>query len=109
MVLGPIYLFENPSPLQPGSTGRWWRRASEVLLPTAHAHESFFAGGRVLGEWDREVVYDLLGEGGGTRVLGRSPGRSEEHTSELQSRQYLVCRLLLEKKIFSHYKYLSLS
>src|SRR3712207_8191219 len=29
----------------------------------------------------------------------RGPGaRSEEHTSELQSRQYLVCRLLLEKK-----------
>src|SRR3712207_8663104 len=28
----------------------------------------------------------------------RSTGRSEEHTSELQSRQYLVCRLLLEKK-----------
>src|SRR3712207_8035670 len=27
-----------------------------------------------------------------------SSGRSEEHTSELQSRQYLVCRLLLEKK-----------
>src|SRR3712207_7297103 len=26
-----------------------------------------------------------------------SPSRSEEHTSELQSRQYLVCRLLLEK------------
>src|SRR3712207_7287240 len=29
---------------------------------------------------------------------GRHVGRSEEHTSELQSRQYLVCRLLLEKK-----------
>src|SRR3712207_7366637 len=28
--------------------------------------------------------------------------RSEEHTSELQSRQYLVCRLLLEKKKTSH-------
>src|SRR5947209_10753958 len=28
----------------------------------------------------------------------RGGGRSEEHTSELQSRQYLVCRLLLEKK-----------
>src|SRR3712207_8408746 len=27
----------------------------------------------------------------------RTPDRSEEHTSELQSRQYLVCRLLLEK------------
>src|SRR3712207_7961719 len=35
-------------------------------------------------------------------MLFRAPGpmrpRSEEHTSELQSRQYLVCRLLLEKK-----------
>src|SRR5258707_4136665 len=30
---------------------------------------------------------------GGRRII-----RSEEHTSELQSRQYLVCRLLLEKK-----------
>src|SRR3712207_8476140 len=29
---------------------------------------------------------------------GRAQSRSEEHTSELQSRQYLVCRLLLEKK-----------
>src|SRR3712207_8516164 len=28
-------------------------------------------------------------------------GRSEEHTSELQSRQYLVCRLLLEKKNYN--------
>src|SRR3712207_7346557 len=37
------------------------------------------------------------------RLTGRNrtdtvPFRSEEHTSELQSRQYLVCRLLLEKK-----------
>src|SRR3712207_7176740 len=31
-------------------------------------------------------------------ALGRYALRSEEHTSELQSRQYLVCRLLLEKK-----------
>src|SRR3712207_9008042 len=31
-------------------------------------------------------------------VAGEHPDRSEEHTSELQSRQYLVCRLLLEKK-----------
>src|SRR3712207_9021341 len=30
--------------------------------------------------------------------LGAHGARSEEHTSELQSRQYLVCRLLLEKK-----------
>src|SRR3712207_8033079 len=32
------------------------------------------------------------------RQGGRERRRSEEHTSELQSRQYLVCRLLLEKK-----------
>src|SRR3712207_7079748 len=31
--------------------------------------------------------------------------RSEEHTSELQSRQYLVCRLLLEKKKKNNYYY----
>src|SRR3712207_7932575 len=31
-----------------------------------------------------------------------SAPRSEEHTSELQSRQYLVCRLLLEKKTEAH-------
>src|SRR3712207_7201600 len=30
--------------------------------------------------------------------MARTVSRSEEHTSELQSRQYLVCRLLLEKK-----------
>src|ERR1035437_10732379 len=36
---------------------------------------------------------------GGRRCAGQFRlGRSEEHTSELQSRQYLVCRLLLEKK-----------
>src|SRR3712207_8950693 len=37
-------------------------------------------------------------DGGRRGAVGREPGRSEEHTSELQSRQYLVCRLLLEKK-----------
>src|SRR3712207_7311224 len=43
----------------------------------------------------------LLENGGDLRPdrrLLRAAGRSEEHTSELQSRQYLVCRLLLEKK-----------
>src|SRR3712207_8866612 len=34
-----------------------------------------------------------IGAFGGKKII-----RSEEHTSELQSRQYLVCRLLLEKK-----------
>src|SRR3712207_8828843 len=39
------------------------------------------------------------GTGSGRADLtGHTASRSEEHTSELQSRQYLVCRLLLEKK-----------
>src|SRR3712207_7931882 len=37
------------------------------------------------------------------RSSGETSTRSEEHTSELQSRQYLVCRLLLEKKKNIHY------
>src|SRR3712207_7363483 len=36
--------------------------------------------------------------GGPVKRCNTWTGRSEEHTSELQSRQYLVCRLLLEKK-----------
>src|SRR3712207_8738632 len=39
-----------------------------------------------------------LGVGAWTSIPSRTRSRSEEHTSELQSRQYLVCRLLLEKK-----------
>src|SRR3712207_7931353 len=48
-----------------------------------------------------------IGAGGGSIArlgplglpkIGPESARSEEHTSELQSRQYLVCRLLLEKK-----------
>src|SRR3712207_7137457 len=46
-----------------------------------------------------EVCRALREYQGLERVLGRRHGlRSEEHTSELQSRQYLVCRLLLDKK-----------
>src|SRR3712207_8006583 len=46
------------------------------------------------GEGGQEGV-EVGDVGDVTRERGR---RSEEHTSELQSRQYLVCRLLLEKK-----------
>src|SRR5947209_12912381 len=44
----------------------------------------------------RRKVTSLMGIH--SSVWRRWPRRSEEHTSELQSRQYLVCRLLLEKK-----------
>src|SRR3712207_8015247 len=43
----------------------------------------------------QEQMRERLAE---VREGARRPPRSEEHTSELQSRQYLVCRLLLEKK-----------
>src|SRR3712207_7784541 len=61
----------------------------------------------------RSSVRDGRGPGGAASCRARRrphrarPGnRSEEHTSELQSRQYLVCRLLLEKK--NKYYYISL-
>src|SRR5215217_8924975 len=46
----------------------------------------------------RDRLGGAAGLGHWVQLAGRRPGRSEEHTSELQSRQYLVCRLLLEKK-----------
>src|SRR3712207_7163586 len=49
-------------------------------------------GGMEVREGAAELAHEPL------YVLGTT-FRSEEHTSELQSRQYLVCRLLLEKKI----------
>src|SRR3712207_7854372 len=51
------------------------------------------ASGTHLGEWAGLSPTGLHMTTGGITIL-----RSEEHTSELQSRQYLVCRLLLEKK-----------
>src|SRR3712207_6926620 len=48
---------------------------------------------------DRASTNEVVkAEGKGNNALTLKGERSEEHTSELQSRQYLVCRLLLEKK-----------
>src|SRR3712207_7445004 len=43
-------------------------------------------------------IRDSVAEERPLALAVRGAGRSEEHTSELQSRQYFVCRLLLEKK-----------
>src|SRR3712207_8342836 len=61
------------------------------------------AGGTAAGRRRRAQGVRRARQGGVPRVPRRRrvrgvQGRSEEHTSELQSRQYLVCRLLLEKK-----------
>src|SRR5205814_9855445 len=50
-----------------------------------------------IGDWRQFDEPDALREGG-EEVGGEGEGRSEEHTSELQSLRHLVCRLLLEKK-----------
>src|SRR3712207_8488772 len=69
----PIYVF-----LQPGADGMATLGAELAADEAAEAY----------------AVIDQLAK------LAKAAGddRSEEHTSELQSRQYLVCRLLLEKK-----------
>src|SRR3712207_8372851 len=71
--------------LRPGGGRAPGRRRGEALPPAAGP-----ARRRARGPARR----------GGHRGRGglRAHPRSEEHTSELQSRQYLVCRLLLEKK-----------
>src|SRR3712207_8293333 len=53
------------------------------------------AGAQVL---ERDVAVVLARADHARREVVGGEERSEEHTSELQSRQYLVCRLLLEKK-----------
>src|SRR3712207_7558952 len=65
------------------------------------AHRLRERRGRVLDLHAPEIAQQLLsGERHGAQQRQRKVriDRSEEHTSELQSRQYLVCRLLLEKK-----------
>src|SRR3712207_7501452 len=63
------------------------RRAAGELAPRAHRRPVGRPGGAAPPPVRPRLTKDPL-----------LSSRSEEHTSELQSRQYLVCRLLLEKK-----------
>src|SRR3712207_7532506 len=76
-------------------------RHGGVVPDTAQGVGGDGVGGAVVEDQGR-AAGGRLGEGGGRSGYGLHGGvgawRSEEHTSELQSRQYLVCRLLLEKK-----------
>src|SRR3712207_8814047 len=49
------------------------------------------------GAWIQQGAGEAV-DAAGLPCRPHAEGRSEEHTAELQSRQYLVCRLLLEKK-----------
>src|SRR3712207_7076167 len=82
-------------------------------LRAAHGPARRAAGrgaGRPLRHRDLDVVGDdllaVLGARGPPRGVHPEP-RSEEHTSELQSRQYLVCRLLLEKTTAPSQEYIN--
>src|SRR5690349_23957736 len=62
-------------------------------LPISAARKALAARGQAAGRQRLGVLSRSL-----VRLVPAVPGRSEEHTSELQSRRDLVCRLLLEKK-----------
>src|SRR5262245_58143205 len=70
-----------------------------------HARETVACGGRTVRSFASHRCEDCSHDSSGGRAPGRGrgrptprrPGRSEEHTSELQSLRHLVCRLLLEK------------
>src|SRR5690606_42136331 len=80
----PIY----PSPADVGALPR----------RVEHRLEGVGGVGVVHGQREGLTLVDALEPTGDDGDGGEAAGRSEEHTSELQSRENLVCRLLLEKK-----------
>src|SRR3712207_7216482 len=83
------------------------RPPRSTLFPYTTLFRSRAADGVLRPERGRQIVaaeHDPAGprpagaDGERDDAEGPAHDRSEEHTSELQSRQYLVCRLLLEKK-----------
>src|SRR3712207_7960969 len=94
----------NMNTLQPGGPTRATTLLS-IWQPPNHPSEGRSAtiGAALSLSPSRPVVdlgvpYTIPEDYHGVGSATRGKGRSEEHTSELQSRQYLVCRLLLEKK-----------
>src|SRR5437763_14856345 len=92
------FIFQDPTPTD------IYTLSLHDALPISRVVESSRARrrelGRVLGTDGpmTEVVCLKAGGMGRANILGANHSRSEEHTSELQSPMYLVCRLLLEKK-----------
>src|SRR5687767_12679411 len=101
------------------TTARCWsNRCDHVFrfsaVPATHLFETFqgdtsqrstpacvngrISSGNRIGQQNRNTICSLYACQHPARIADRRKDRSEEHTSELQSLAYLVCRLLLEKK-----------
>src|SRR5258707_15586617 len=95
---------ERPCPMCTSLLSAWDGEVPDILQRVALAVvarspiERLKAFKRERGWHHLPLYQDLSGEFSRDYHALNSPERSEEHTSELQSRQYLVCRLLLEKK-----------
>src|SRR3712207_8437404 len=81
------------------------RRSSDLARATRTARKALLSGTYIFDRLPPSLHEHFADRGGRLLQSGCNPPaagprerRSEEHTSELQSRQYLVCRLLLEKK-----------
>src|ERR1035437_9481069 len=96
-----LVIFIEGAVLGLGTTLLWcqgMQDAGSSFLPPHHQVRGVQALPPEQGADATGLLFGLIGFGQDTLLVVGREGRSEEHTSELQSRQYLVCRLLLEKK-----------
>src|SRR3712207_6472031 len=101
-----VYVLDIPKPLAPTPATRCRglsRRSPSIQIKETNMTKSEYnKGGRpTKGAAEKKkyrITVKLTTEDYYTLKGKAKSARSEEHTSELQSRQYLVCRLLLEKK-----------
>src|SRR5690625_7003542 len=79
-------------------SGRGWASPQKVNGLPENGIVKHPSTGTLLGQQVLFYAYNGSGQGGFDLFYSPLHSRSEEHTSELQSRGHLVCRLLLEKK-----------
>src|SRR3712207_7855931 len=70
-----------------------------TMIPPGQSPETFEPTPDLLERLSKSKLYFTMSVPAEVNSILPKTKRSEEHTSELQSRQYLVCRLLLEKNI----------
>src|SRR3712207_9294963 len=97
--IGVYYFFFNDT-----ATTEIYTLSLHDALPISEVVVLLLDGTRGLEAQDLRIADNVLQEGRALVIaINKWDVRSEEHTSELQSRQYLVCRLLLEKKTKHHH------